>query len=105
MFDQCKSCHYANLYPTGICAECLASDNFIHHEASDPVYSPSHYTQGGIECIDAIEAAVTGLTGMDAVCTAQVIKYMWRWKHKNGLEDLKKARWYLGRLIEAYIAD
>ena len=66
----------------------------------DNVTHPSHYTQGGIECIDAIEAAVTGLTGMEAVCTAQCIKYLWRWKRKNGLEDLLKARWYLDRLIE-----
>lgn len=67
---------------------------------SDNVTHPSHYTQGKVECIDAIEAAVTGLSGMDAVCTAQVIKYMWRWRHKNGIEDLRKARWYLDRLIE-----
>lgn len=67
---------------------------------NDPVNHPSHYTQGGIECIDAIEAAVTGLEGMDAVCTAQIIKYIWRWKHKNGLQDLQKTRWYLDRLIK-----
>lgn len=66
----------------------------------DNVTHPSHYTQGKVECIDAIEAAVTGLSGMDAVCTAQVIKYMWRWRHKNGVEDLRKAGWYLDRLIE-----
>jgi hypothetical protein len=67
----------------------------------DNVTHPAHYTQGKVECIDAIEAAVTGLTGMEAVCTAQCIKYLWRWKRKNGLEDLRKARWYLDRLIEA----
>lgn len=66
----------------------------------DNVTHPSHYTQGKVECIDAIEAAVTGLSGMEAVCTAQCIKYLWRWKRKNGLEDLLKARWYLDRLIE-----
>lgn len=63
------------------------------------VSHPSHYTQGKIECLDAIESAVTGLTGMDAVLTAQVIKYMWRWKMKNGAEDLNKARFYLDRLV------
>ena len=67
----------------------------------DNVTHPAHYTQGKVECIDAIEAAATGLTGMEAVCTAQCIKYLWRWRHKNGLEDLRKARWYLDRLIEA----
>ena len=67
----------------------------------DNVTHPSHYTQGKVECIDAIEAAVTGLTGMEAVCTAQCIKYLWRWRRKGGIEDLRKARWYLDRLIEA----
>lgn len=64
------------------------------------VNHPSHYNQGGIECIDAMEAAVSGLTGAEALLTGQVIKYLWRWKHKNGIEDLQKAKWYLERLIE-----
>jgi Protein of unknwon function (DUF3310) len=68
---------------------------------SDAVDRPAHYTQGSIECIDATEAAVAGLSGMDAVLTAQVMKYIWRWKNKNGTEDLQKARWYLQRLINA----
>ena len=67
---------------------------------SENVNHPSHYTQGGIECIDAIKAAVIGLVGVEAVCTGNIIKYLWRWKFKNGLEDLKKARWYLDRLIK-----
>lgn len=66
---------------------------------NDPVNHPSHYTQGGIECIEAIEAACTGLTGDEGYYVGQVIKYIWRWKHKNGLQDLEKAEWYLDRLI------
>lgn len=66
---------------------------------SDNVNHPAHYTQGGIECIDAIEAAVSELSGIEAVCTGNAIKYLWRWKQKNGVEDLKKARWYIDRLI------
>ena len=66
---------------------------------NDPVNHPSHYTQGGIECIDAIEAACTGLDGQEGYLVGQVIKYIWRWKHKNGLQDLEKAKWYLERLI------
>ena len=53
---------------------------------------PAHYCQGGIECIEAIKAATIGLMGMEAVCTANAIKYLWRWKRKNGTEDLRKAR-------------
>lgn len=62
--------------------------------------SPSHYTSGKVECIDAIDAALAHLTdGREAFYTAQVIKYVWRWKLKNGVEDLRKAKWYLERLI------
>lgn len=68
--------------------------------AGDNVNHPSHYTQGNIECIDAIAESTKGLQGIEAVCTANAIKYLWRWKHKNGIEDLKKAQWYLNHLIE-----
>lgn len=67
--------------------------------AADPVTRPSHYRQGKIECIDCIESAVTGLAGFEGMLTGNTIKYLFRWKFKNGLEDLKKAQWYLGRLI------
>lgn len=66
----------------------------------DNVNHPGHYTAGGVECIDAIEAATVNLTGIEAVCTGNVIKYSWRWKLKNGVEDLKKAAWYLHKLIK-----
>ena len=65
----------------------------------DNVNSPSHYTQAGIECIDAIKAAVSGKSGIEAVCVANVIKYLWRYELKNGVEDVKKAQWYLNRLV------
>lgn len=67
---------------------------------SDNINHPSHYTQGGIECIEAIKAATVGLEGIEAVCTGNAIKYIWRWKQKNGTEDLKKAIWYINKLIE-----
>ncbi|WP_307760966.1 DUF3310 domain-containing protein [uncultured Phascolarctobacterium sp.] len=66
----------------------------------DKVNHPSHYTNGKVECIEALEAATTGLVGIEAVCTANAIKYLWRWKHKNGTEDLKKAKWYIDRLLK-----
>ena len=66
----------------------------------DNVNSPSHYTQAnGLECIDAITAAVSGKSGIEAVCVANVTKYLWRYELKNGLEDVKKAQWYLNRLV------
>ena len=71
----------------------------MQNEQKDMVNHPAHYTQGGIECIDALEAATTGLTGIEAVCTASAIKYLWRWKFKGGKQDLEKARWYIDRMI------
>lgn len=46
---------------------------------TDNVNHPSHYTQGGVECIDAITAATVNKTGIEAVCTGNVIKYLWRY--------------------------
>lgn len=66
----------------------------------DTVYSPTHYTKGEVECIDAITSAVVSLKGAEAVYVSNVIKYVWRYKHKNGVEDLQKARWYLNKLIQ-----
>jgi hypothetical protein len=65
----------------------------------DPI-SPSHYKQGSVECIEALASATANLKGIEAVCTANAIKYLWRWKEKNGMEDLKKAHWYIERLIQ-----
>lgn len=64
----------------------------------DNVNKPKHYTQGKVECIDAIESATMGLMGIVAVCVANVIKYVWRFALKNGVEDLDKADYYLQRL-------
>lgn len=66
----------------------------------DMVNHPQHYkTESGLEAIDVIEAFTDGLQGYEAVETGNVLKYICRWKKKNGLEDLKKAQWYLNRLI------
>lgn len=72
------------------------SSEVIH----DEVNSPNHYCKGGIECIDVIKAATEGLVGMEAVCTANIIKYIFRWKDKNGTVDVKKCEWYVKRLIQ-----
>jgi hypothetical protein len=71
----------------------------VQQIAEDLVNHPPHYNKGKIECIDAIESAVSDLHGIEAVCTANAIKYLYRWKAKDGVESLKKARWYLDRLI------
>jgi hypothetical protein len=66
----------------------------------DPVNSPSHYTHGGdIECIDAIDAML-GREGSFQYYEGTMLKYLWRWRHKGGVESLRKLRWFLDRLIE-----
>ena len=67
---------------------------------NDEVNHPSHYTAGSIEAIDGIAAATSGLEGLEAVCTGNAIKYLWRWKKKNGVQDLQKAKWYIEKLIK-----
>ena len=66
----------------------------------EAVNHPAHYNQGGIECIDALASCLKGLDGVEAFCTGNSIKYLWRWKAKNGIEDLNKAQWYLDWLIK-----
>lgn len=76
------------------CKECVTTNNptdkpswWIPDDKPDMVNNPQHYqSENGLEVIDA-------------VCTANVIKYICRWNKKNGIEDLKKAEWYLQRLI------
>lgn len=68
-------------------------------EQTDNVNHPPHYTQdGGIECIDAIEAALTE-EEFRGYCKGQVLKYTWRERYKEGTTSLAKATWYLNRLI------
>jgi hypothetical protein len=64
----------------------------------DPI-NPSHYTHGAIECIEAIEASMS-IEAFKGFLKGNAIKYLWRYQQKNGAEDLKKAQWYLSRLIE-----
>ena len=71
---------------------------------ADPVNRPAHYTSGGIECIDAMQAAF-GDEAVKDFCLCNAFKYLWRHRQKNGVEDLKKARWYLNRLITAMEAE
>lgn len=73
----------------------------VKEAEEDIVNHPSHYQSNqGIEVIQVIGAFTEDLVGMEAVCTANVLKYVCRWKKKNGIEDLKKAEWYLKKLID-----
>ena len=66
----------------------------------DVVNHPPHYIEGGgIECIEAIESQLT-LEEFRGYLKGNIAKYLWREKHKGGTESLKKAQWYLDRLIQ-----
>lgn len=70
-------------------------------EQHDPVNHPSHYTSGSIEVIDCIESIIAPISDpVQAFLVGQVVKYVARYTMKNGEEDLRKANWYLNRLIE-----
>mgnify|MGYP003660628870 CR=1 FL=1 len=73
------------------------SDN---KQMGDMVNSPIHYNKAGIETIDALEAML--VNGFDYYLQGNIVKYLWRYRYKNGVEDLKKAQWYLNKLIEVY---
>jgi hypothetical protein len=63
-------------------------------KGNDMINKPLHYTKGKIECVDyIIDKKLDFLEG-------NIVKYVTRWKHKNGLEDLKKAQWYMNKLVE-----
>jgi len=79
--------------------EQLRSVEAARQVEKDAVNNPSHYTTGGIECIDAMQAMLSR-DEFIGYLRGNVFKYQWRYQHKNGVEDLKKARWYANRLIE-----
>jgi hypothetical protein len=67
-------------------------------KANDPVNNPSHYNTGGIECIDAMQAMLS-TEEFIGYLRGNGLKYRWRFRYKNGIEDLRKAEWYENRLL------
>jgi len=82
----------------GVCPVPWATKETAPVVQEDLVNHPSHYTDGEIECIDAIEAALT-TEEFRGYCKGNNLKYTWRERHKGGTESLKKALWYLKRLV------
>ena len=103
---KCTNCMYSGQsfwdYP---CNTCILDETNKFGEfgtgKEDLVSHPSHYiSESGMEVKDVIKAFTENLVGFEAVCTGNVIKYICRWKKKNGLQDLQKAKEYLEFLIE-----
>jgi hypothetical protein len=74
--------------------------NFVEYLQEDMVNNPLHYNKSGIECIDAIGAMTD--EGFEYYLQGNIMKYLWRYRYKNGVEDLEKAQWYLNKLISSY---
>lgn len=77
----------------------MAKNDKAQTQAHDAVNHPKHYTFGGIELVDVWEATMSS-EALQGLYKGNVMKYLWRYEHKNGLEDLKKAQFYLERLIK-----
>lgn len=67
--------------------------------AKDNVNHPSHYETGKFECIDVM-VETQGVGAVKSFCICNAFKYLYRHKNKNGIEDIKKAIWYLNKLVE-----
>jgi hypothetical protein len=93
----CKK-HGAWFPRNGDCIRCVA-EQYSSPAKPDLVNRPPHYTAGGIECIDAIRAALTP-EEFRGYCKGNALKYVWRERHKGGSESLAKAGWYLNKLGE-----
>ena len=73
----------------------------MSYESKDKMVShPSHYQSGKYEVIDIIDEFTKDLSGTEAICTGNAIKYILRWKKKNGRQDVEKAIWYLQHLVD-----
>ncbi len=66
---------------------------------TDNVNNPAHYTQGTVECIEAIQSALSP-EEFRGYCKGNALKYIWREKHKGGDESLAKAMWYLNYMAQ-----
>jgi hypothetical protein len=75
-----------------------AQEQSDHKQTMDMVNNPPHYNKAGIETIEAIKAMTD--TGFEYYLQGNIMKYLWRYRYKNGAEDLKKAQWYLNELID-----
>jgi hypothetical protein len=69
---------------------------------NDPVKHPNHYCYGKFECVEVIQELTAGASGPEGFLLGNVIKYLWRYRRKNGVEDLRKARRYIDMLIRLY---
>lgn len=73
----------------------IRKDEQVH----DSVNHPEHYELDGLECIDVI-IATQGIQAAQDFCICNALKYIFRHRMKNGLEDVQKAQWYINKYLE-----
>lgn len=69
----------------------MDNQNLVNH--------PNHYNTGKIECVDGLQSILSS-EAFEGFLQGNCIKYLWRWKYKGGVQDLKKCKWYLEKLID-----
>lgn len=77
-----------------------AIEDIGDYKENDSVNHPVHYTSGKMECIDIVDVMTEDKQGLEAFCTGNIVKYLYRYNKKGGVEDVKKAEWYIKKLIE-----
>ena len=98
MGETCVTCKYDDVNPMDEpCDYCDSGDEWKPKE--DVVNHPSHYETGKFECIEVMQE-VFGKEAVQNFCLCNAFKYLYRTKRKNGLEDVKKCRWYVDKFIE-----
>ena len=85
--------------PEGMKAMVTLRDHRPNCLHPDTINHPSHYTQGEIECIDAIKAALTP-DEFRGYCKGNALKYIWRERHKGQDDSIAKAKWYMDKITE-----
>lgn len=95
----CNTCKFGDKDECGWDCQDFNAWEKVEEETPEMVYKPKHYNSGKVEVIDILDQACEGLTGLEGGYVFTVLRYLLRWKHKGGIEDLKKAHNYLGRLL------
>lgn len=86
--------------PTAGKIKISVQDSEKDRKNNESISHPRHYqSAAGLEVIEVIEAFTSDLKGIEAVDTANAIKYICRWKKKGGIDDLEKCIWYIKHLI------
>ena len=97
------SCENCLNFDSDECKQCIESYNSrptrYKEQSADNVNHPSHYETGKFECIDAM-IETQGIEAAKHFCICNAFKYIWRHNGKNGVEDIKKARWYIDKYLE-----